>query len=69
GCYGLYALASDLINNWFTFGRVDYSISHYAGSTLRLPVSSTRKIYLKSNSSTKGSNTVYIAAIGYRKVR
>lgn len=69
GGYGLYALASDHINNWFTIGRVDYSISHYAGSTVRVPISSTRKFYLRSNGSTKGTNAVFIAAIGYRKVR
>ena len=69
GTYGLYALASDLINNWFSVGRVDYSKAHYSASTVRVPISSTRKLYLKSNSSTKGSINVFVSAIGYRKVR
>lgn len=69
GTYGLYSLASDLINSWFTIGRVDYSKAHYSASTVRVPISSTRKLYLKSNNSTKGTINVFLSAIGYRKVR
>ena len=69
GSYGLYAFGSDLMNNWFTFGRVENGRAYYAGNTVRVPVNSTKKVYIKSNNSTVGSNMLYVAAICYRKVR